>query len=64
MHHRIIMIFDIEIGEREKYTYNFYENFIIQSELIVNLASSNGEIKDGIIIILIVNKELQLKKSG
>lgn len=41
MHHRIIMIFDIEIGEREKYTYNFYENFIIQSELIVNLASSS-----------------------
>lgn len=28
MQHRIIMIFDIEIGEREKYTYNFYENFI------------------------------------
>lgn len=64
MQHRIIMIFDIEIGEGEKYTYNFYENFIIQSELIVNLTSSNGEIKDGIIIILIVNKELQLKKSG
>lgn len=41
MQHRIIMIFDIEIGEGEKYTYNFYENFIIQSELIVNLASSS-----------------------
>lgn len=41
MQHRIIMIFDIEIGEREKYTYNFYENFTIQSELIVNLASSS-----------------------